>query len=238
MADMKNALAQLGVSVEEDTAKELEAYLALLIEWNGKMDLTSVKDDQMIERHFADSLKPLSLEAFFPKDGTLIDVGTGAGFPGLPIAIARKDMRVTLLEAQGKRCQFLKAVVEALQLSNVFVVNDRAENLGRKEDHREQYDAAVARAVAPLNILAEYLLPFVKTGGHALCWKGPAAEEERLDGDAAARKLGGKLLAEIPVSLPGVDRVLVPIFKNEKINPQYPRKNGIPAKRPLKADKT
>lgn len=232
---MKNLLKKNGLSLDDAAIQRLEKYLELLIEWNKQMDLTSVPDAEMKERHFVDCLLPLTLENLFPENCSLIDVGTGAGFPGLVLAAARPDMQVTLLEAQQKRCTFLKAVCDALALQNVSIINDRAEILGKNEAHREQYHRAVARAVAPMNVLCEYLLPFVQVGGMAVCWKGPQVEQEKEDGNAAARKLGGSDITVLPVQQGG--HVVACVEKTEKTLPQYPRKNGIPTKRPLKADK-
>lgn len=237
MADLKNALIEAGLDIPADQVEKLNTYHEMLLDWNERMDLTSVSKEDMAARHFLDSLMPLKHKALFPENISLIDVGTGAGFPGLPLAIARPDIKVTLLEAQGKRCQFLNAVCEQLGLENVQVINDRAEVLGRNEAHREMYDRAVARAVAPLNILCEYLLPFVKEGGAAVCWKGPAVQEEKIDGEAAARALGGHIASLTEMAMPGKEsgHVIAVIEKNEKTLLQYPRKNGIPAKRPIKA---
>ena len=216
---------------------KLEAYYAILIDWNARMNLTAITDKaEAAQKHFADSLLP---EALIPQNAKLIDVGTGAGFPGLALAVARPDLCVTLLEAQGKRCQFLCAVCDQLGLKNATVVNDRAEVLGRAPEHREAYDRALARAVAPLNVLCEYLLPFVRVGGCALCWKGPAVSEELSDAAAAALCLGGAMgpLLDMEDGQMDTRHVLAQIHKTEKTLPQYPRKNGIPAKRPLRADK-
>ena len=239
MADMQTLLKQARISLAAERVAPLETYHAMLLDWNTRMDLTSVDPEHMAARHFLDSLAPLRHETLFPLGIRAIDVGTGAGFPGLALAIARPDLRFTLLEAQGKRCQFLQAVKSALELDNVEILQERAEVAGQDPAHREQYDRAVARAVAPLNILAEYLLPFVKVGGCALCWKGPAVTEEWADGQAAAARLGGAVEPLVETDIPGLDRrhIVVPIRKTEKTLPQYPRKNGIPAKRPLKDDK-
>ena len=237
MPDLKEALNKAGISLDAEAVSRLNRYHEMLLDWNTRMDLTSVTEQDMAARHFVDSLLPLTREELFPQGIRMIDVGTGAGFPGLALAAARPDVAVTLLEAQGKRCQFLNAVIEDLQLKNVKVIQDRAEVLGQNPDHREQYDRAVARAVAPLNVLCEYLLPFVKIGGYALCWKGPAAGEEGADGAFAAEKLGGKLEPFIEMPQQDTRHVLVPVIKIEKTLPQYPRKNGIPAKRPLKSGK-
>ena len=237
MPDLREALNKAGISLDAEAVSRLNRYHEMLLDWNTRMDLTSVTEQDMAARHFVDSLLPLTQKDLLPSGIRLIDVGTGAGFPGLALAAARLDFSVTLLEAQGKRCQFLNAVIDDLQLKNVKVIQDRAEVLGQHPEHREQYDRAVARAVAPLNVLCEYLLPFVKVGGYALCWKGPAAGEEGTDGAFAAEKLGGRLESFIEMPQQDTRHVLVPVIKIEKTLPQYPRKNGIPAKRPLKSGK-
>ena len=240
MTELRLLLAAAGLELDETALSRLETYHDMLLDWNTRMDLTSVSADRMAARHFLDSLLPLKASGLIPEEGRLIDVGTGAGFPGLPLAIARPSLQVTLLEAQGKRCQFLQAVCQALGLENVTIINDRAENLGRAEGHREGYDRAVARAVAALPVLAEYLLPFVRVGGMALCWKGPAVAGEQTDGAAAAARLGGRLLPLVDMEGSGEEtgHVIAPMEKTEKTLPLYPRKNGMPAKRPLKADKS
>ena len=240
MTELRLPLAAAGLELDETALSRLETYHDMLLDWNTRMDLTSVSADRMAARHFLDSLLPLKASGLIPEEGRLIDVGTGAGFPGLPLAIARPSLQVTLLEAQGKRCQFLQAVCQALGLENVTIINDRAENLGRTEGHREGYDRAVARAVAALPVLAEYLLPFVREGGMALCWKGPAVAGEQADGAAAAARLGGRLLPLVDMEGCGEEtgHVIAPMEKIEKTLPLYPRKNGMPAKRPLKADKS
>ena len=238
MVDWQTLLQSARIPVSREAAEGFQVYYDLLVEWNERMDLTSVPKEAMPRRHFLDSLTPLKHPGLIPPDARIIDVGTGAGFPGLPLAIARPDLRLTLLEAQGKRCQFLRAVCQALDLRRVTVIQERAEVLGRAEGHREGYDRAVARAVAPLNVLCEYLLPFVKVGGAALCWKGPSVAREMEDGAAAVGPFGGGKMDWIETGEErGEDRrVIVRIPKIEKTLPQYPRKNGMPAKRPLKAD--
>jgi len=236
MDDLRVCLSRAGIEAEESSLQKLRTYEEMLLEWNGRMDLTSVSGADTAQRHFLDSLMPLETPGLIPQGCRLIDVGSGAGFPGLPLGIVRPDLRVTLLEAQGKRCRFLRAVCDALALSNVRIVQDRAEIAGQMAEHRERYDRAVARAVAPLNLLCEYLLPFVKVGGMALCWKGPAAAAEMRDGAAAARVLGGEIGETRETPAGDTRHILVCIHKNQKTLPQYPRKNGIPAKRPLKCE--
>lgn len=237
MAELNALIREAGVPLGEEAAEKLNRYHEMLLDWNTRMDLTSVPEADTAARHFVDSLLPLGKPGLFPQNIRIIDVGTGAGFPGLALAIARPDLRVTLLEAQGKRCQFLRAVVDEAEIENAWVIQDRAEILGRQEEHREQYDRAVARAVAPLNVLCEYLLPFVKIGGYALCWKGPAVQTEWEDGLFAAQALGGKLEESLEMPQDETCHLLVPIRKTEKTLPQYPRKNGLPGKRPLKNGK-
>ena len=237
MYDLGPLLQASGVPLTDEAVRKLNRYWEMLIDWNGRMDLTSVPPQEMAERHFLESLLPLTQEGLFPAGCSLIDVGTGAGFPGLALAIARPDCSVTLLEAMQKRCQFLQAVCDELGLANVRVIQNRAEIAGQDGSHRERYDRAIARAVAPLNVLCEYLLPFVLPGGMALCWKGPAAEEELSDGAFAARTLGGEMGEIIELPCGNSRHVIVPVKKITKTLPQYPRKNGIPAKRPLKSGK-
>ena len=146
-------------------------------------------------------------------------------------------LKVTLLDAQQKRLGFLEAVCEAAGVANAVLIHARAEDAAREKQHREQYDLAVARAVAPLDVLCEYLLPYVRVGGYALCWKGPAAEEELPNGFFAAQQLGGEMGEIIELFCHDTRHVIVPVKKNTEILPQYPRKNGIPAKRPLKCGK-
>ncbi len=237
MYDLGPLLRAAGVPAAEEAIRNLNRYWEMLVDWNSRMDLTSVPPQEMPERHFLDSLLPLTREELIPPGCSLIDVGTGAGFPGLALAAARPDCQVTLLEAMQKRCQFLQAVRDELGLSNVRVIQGRAEILGRAEEHRERYDRAAARAVAALNVLCEYLLPFVKPGGMALCWKGPAAEEEKADGAFAARELGGEMGEAILLPWRDARHAIVPVKKIAETLPLYPRKNGVPAKRPLKCGK-
>ena len=225
-------LADLGLEADETCLGRFEIYRSLLREWNAKMDLTNVGEAEWDERHFADSLLPL--RAIKDVRGSLADVGTGAGFPGLPLSICLPQLQVTLIEAQEKRCAFLRECVSKMELENVTVHCLRAEDAGRGP-LREQFDFAVARAVAPLNVLFEYLLPLVRTGGQAVCWKGPKAAEEMPDGRASARLLGGNEPVLLSLDAAWGERCAVVVTKNTPTDAKYPRKNGIPAKRPLKA---
>ncbi|MBQ7455373.1 MAG: 16S rRNA (guanine(527)-N(7))-methyltransferase RsmG [Clostridia bacterium] len=233
MTERLNALLDAGgVKLDARAFQDLEAYHALLLEWNARMDLTNVPEEEMPLRHYADSLLPLARADWFPQGAKIIDVGTGAGFPGLMLAIARRDLRVTLLDSQRKRCDFLQAAVEKLALDNVTVLHARAEDAARGA-LRETMDAAVARAVAPLNVLCEYLLPFVRVGGRALCWKGPAVKDELAEGQRACRVLGAEAEALVRLPIEGREHYVQPFLKTEKTARQYPRKSGTPAKEPL-----
>ena len=161
--DIAERLERNGIESKQHLAEKLYIYLTLLKEWNSRMDLTAVLDDrEMIDRHFTDSLTALKT-GLIPDNGSLIDVGTGAGFPGLVLAMARPELQVTLLDAQLKRLNFLHAVCEATGTSNAVIIHERAEIGSRREELREQFDIASARAVAPVNVLSEYLLPYVRT---------------------------------------------------------------------------
>lgn len=234
---LAEGIAGLGVEADAAAPARLSRYHQLLCEWNARMNLTGDTDFAVaLCRHYLDSLAPLRLEGLFAHDARLIDVGSGAGFPGLPLAIARPDLRVTLLDALQKRVSFLSAVVEDLGLTNVRLVHARAEDGARAPEHRERYDLAVARAVAPLPVLCELLLPFVAVGGRMLCYKGPAAQEELEAGGRAARMLGGGALDALPVFVPGQPdwrHLVVTCRKAEKTVRQYPRKAGTPGRSPL-----
>ena len=219
-------------------ARQLEAfdwYATELQAWNERVNLTSVTDRNQIEiKHFLDSLSCLT--AMHPRPGErIVDIGTGAGFPGIPIRIACPQVNVVLVESIGKKAQFCQHVVDQLELANVEVINSRAEQVGRLPEYRESFDWAVARAVAKLPTLLEYMLPLVKVGGGAIAQKGETAPAESQSAAVALEVLGGKLEEIIPVELPGVTetRHLVVVLKSAATPEQYPRRPGIPSKRPL-----
>ena len=232
---IESCLKENGIPTTPDLPEKLLNYMNLLEEWNRHMDLTAVtEEDETLDKHFIDSLTVL--KNGFSGDGkTLIDVGTGAGFPGMVLAIACPKMQVTLLDAQQKRLTFLQAVAEALQLSNVTLVHARAEDGARKPELREKFDFAVARAVAPLNVLCEYLLPYVRLGGEMLCWKGPGIREELELGKRAAFLLGGKTgeLIECPIAGRDWQHMILEVHKVSTTPKQYPRKAGTPKNKPL-----
>ena len=200
MCDIREQLIRNGIPFPEELPAQLDLYLNLLKEWNTRMDLIAPAEDaEIIDRHFIDSLCVMKT-GLIPEGARFIDVGTGAGFPGLVMAMARPDLRITLMDAQRKRISFLEETVRQTGIRNTEIIHSRAEDAARKKEYREQFDIAAARAVAPLNTLCEYLLPFVRIGGLALCWKGPAVNNELECGRRAAHLLGGRL--EMPVRCP------------------------------------
>ena len=231
--------APYGVEVTPELTERLGTYARLLVEWNEKMNLTAITDPVGIAvKHFADSLTvaPLLPDGEF----SLIDVGTGAGFPGVPLALLRPDCRLTLLDSLNKRLVFLEEVCRAVELP-VTLIHARAEEGGRRADLREQYDVAVARAVAALPVLSEYCLPFVKVGGKFLALKGPDADRERSEAARGIGVLGGKVAGVSAFTLPKepvegiepMERRLVQIDKVRPTPPAYPRPSAKIAKRPL-----
>ena len=229
-------LASCGIPSDACLAEKLLQYHELLLEWNARMDLTAILDeDEMLDRHYIDSLIPLSFPSPLSQATSVIDVGTGAGFPGIPLALALPDVQFTLLDARQKRLDFLHAVQDALNIRNVNLLHARAEDAASRPDLRAQFDCAIARAVAPLNVLSEYLLPFVRIGGYALCWKGPSYLSELDDARKAVHLLGGHFDTAVPCPIPGRDwqHVLVTISKTTATARRYPRKAGMPSKQPL-----
>ena len=227
-------LFDLRLTREQVTA--LQQYENILLEWNARFNLTAIRHPQEIRtKHFLDSLTCL-LALRDTSVEHVIDVGTGAGFPGIPLKIACPKMRLTLVESVGKKADFCRHVVDILHLEGVRVIQERAEVVGQSKQHRERYDWAIGRAVALMPVLAEYLLPLVKVGGHILAMKGESGPAEAHAAEQAMRVLGGHLRQLIPVTLPGVadDRYLVVVDKVAATPNSYPRRVGVPAKQPLK----
>jgi 16S rRNA (guanine527-N7)-methyltransferase len=232
---IQDARTLFNVHLTARQVMSLITYEKELIEWNQKFNLTAIRDSESIRvKHFLDSFScVLAWKASPPL--RLIDVGTGAGFPGIPLKIIYPTTQVTLVESVGKKAMFCQHLISKLGLEGIEVVQTRAEDIGQNPEHREAYDWAVARAVANLNVLSEYLLPLAKVGGHVLAQKGESGPAEAQSAEKAMKILGGKLKQLIPVNLPGVadDRFLVVIDKVAATPGNYPRKAGIPAKTPL-----
>jgi 16S rRNA (guanine527-N7)-methyltransferase len=232
---VQDALALFNVHITGRQVISLITYEKELLEWNQKFNLTAIRDVESIRtKHFLDSLSCVLAWKATPPN-RLIDVGTGAGFPGVPLKILYPNLKLTLVESVGKKAMFCQHIVGVLGLEHVDVIQARAEDLGQDAHHREKYDWAVARAVANLNVLSEYLMPLVKVGGTMLAQKGESGPAEAQSAEPAMKLLGGKLRQLIPVNLPGVadDRYLILVDKVATTPPKYPRKPGIAAKQPL-----
>jgi len=217
----------------EANKDRLEAYLRLLLEANETMNLTAVTDfDEAVVRHLEDALAGA---AYLPENAKVIDVGTGAGLPGMPLAIARPDCAFVLADTLRKRCDFLEKTVETLGLPNVTVRWARAEDLGRDEKTRETFDVAVCRALAALRLSLEYLHPLIRVGGCSLFWKGAAAEAEVAEAARALRELQADRPEILPYALPGVEGAfrIVRVGKSRPCPKKYPRRTGVPGKNPL-----
>jgi 16S rRNA (guanine527-N7)-methyltransferase len=225
----------LGLHLSIPQREAFNIYERELLEWNEKFNLTAIrKAEEIRSKHFLDSLT--CLQGFKdPKPMRLVDIGTGAGFPGIPLKIAYPHLQLTLVESVGKKAEFCRHMVEILKLQWVEVLQTRAEDLGQINSHREKYDVAVARAVASLPVLIEYLLPLVKVGGRVIAQKGEAAPSEVHAAEHALRVLGGRIHQIKPIVLPGVadERFLVMIDKVAATPGTYPRRVGLAAKKPL-----
>ena len=230
-----SGLEMMGVAFDQTAIERFEAFHAILDEYNAKMDLTAVLDeDERIDRHDLDSAAPLAQGLLAPK-AKVIDVGTGAGFPGMPLLILRPDLEMTFLDALNKRILFLEDALKRLGLS-ATTLHARAEDAARMADHREMYDAAVSRAVASSATLMELTLPFVKTGGTAIAWKGPGVQDELVAAKRAAFVLGGTVRGVVPAPVPRREdwaHCLMVTDKTGKTPKTYPRKAGTPNKKPL-----
>lgn len=230
---LKELSDKIEVNLTEEQISKFITYKELLKEWNQKINLTAITEDsEIVLKHFIDSLTVLK---YIPQNANIIDVGTGAGFPGIPTKIVREDVSVTLLDSLNKRINFLNDVIEKTNLENIKTVHGRAEDFGQNKECREKYDVAVARAVANLSTLTELCLPFVKVGGSFIAMKGNSTEEFE-EAKKAIEILGGKIEKIDKFNLPGTDieRNIVVIKKIDKTPNQYPRKAGTPASKPIK----
>jgi 16S rRNA (guanine527-N7)-methyltransferase len=231
----KHAYDLLGLRLTAGQVDSFAQYEQELIKWNQQINLTAIDHPKKIRvKHFLDSLTCLKAMRDTPME-RVIDVGTGAGFPGIPLKIIYPSMQLTLVESVRKKTAFCQHIVDVLNLEKVDILTERAEVVGNLSDHREKYDWALARAVASMPILIEYLLPLVQIGGRALAMKGESGPAEAHSADQAISLLGGHLRQLIPLHLPGVeeDRYLIVLDKVAATPDKYPRRVGIPAKRPL-----
>ena len=225
----------VGLRLSASQSAAMDRYARELLDWNSRFNLTAVRDSNGVQvKHFLDSLTCMLALRESPIN-KVIDVGTGAGFPGLPLKIACPAMQLTLVESVGKKADFCRHVAKTLALDGVEVVQERVEVLGQMQAYREQYDWALARAVAAMPVLAEFLLPLVRVGGRVLAMKGESGPAEAQTAERAMRVLGGHLRQLVPVHLPGVaeERYLVVVDKVAATPGNYPRRVGVPSKRPL-----
>ena len=233
---LRQGINGFGIEANDQMIDDLKTYREILVDWNQKMNLTGIEEEkEVFIKHFLDSISAVSNG--YIKDGiSLIDVGTGAGFPGLPLKICLRNIKLTLLDSLNKRINFLQEVSNNLGIDDIKFIHGRAEDFGKDSEYREQYDVATARAVAGLPVLMEFCVPFIKVGGHFVCLKGPNANLELEESKGAMEALGIEFIEKIDIELPDSDlKHNILVFKNVKNTPEkYPRKAVKPAKSPLK----
>lgn len=220
-------------SLNNKQIEQFDKYMDLLLEWNEKINLTAITEkNQIILKHFIDSL---TISKYIENNSKIIDVGTGAGFPGIPLKIYNNTLNITLLDSLNKRINFLNEVINELQLEKIQAIHSRAEDLARNNNYREKFDYAISRAVANLSTLSEYLLPYVKVNGKCICMKGPNINEEVKNSKQALKRLGGEIIDIKNFTLPesDIERNIIIIKKIKNTDKEFPRKAGIPAKKPL-----
>lgn len=229
-------LKELNIQINEIQKKQFDTFYSMLVEWNKVMNLTGITEyEEVIEKHFVDSLSIVNIFDL-SEINTVIDVGTGAGFPGIPLKIAFPHLKITLLDSLNKRINFLDSVIDELKLDGIYTIHGRAEDFAKKDDYRERYDLCVSRAVANLSTLSEYCLPYIRIGGIFISYKSGDVDDEVLESKKAISILGGKLDNVVKFQLPGTDinRSFIKIEKIKNTGKKYPRKAGLPSKEPLK----
>lgn len=234
---LSEKLKEINIEITEKQINDFYNYMNLLIEWNGKINLTAItEEDDVILKHFVDCL---TIKKYINSGESVVDIGTGAGFPGVPLSIMCKENSFTLVDSLNKRINFLNEIKENIKLENIETVHARAEDFGQDKLHREKFDVAVSRAVANLSVLLEFLLPAVRLGGRVICMKGSNIEEELKEAQFAIKELGGKIKIKEEFYLPGssIKRNIIIIEKIKSTPKKYPRKAGTPVKQPLNYSK-
>jgi len=230
-----DGLKELGIDITEEKLKKLLIFKEIMLEWNEKVNLTAITEEKEVYiKHFLDSATCLS--AGYLKEGmNVIDVGTGAGFPGIPLKILKDGLKITLLDSLKKRISYLNEAVMKLDLKDINTVHERAEEAGSSKTHRESYDVVLSRAVASMNVLCEYCLPFAKVGGYFLCQKGPDIKFEMEEAKTAIKILGGKIkeVKEYQLPFSDIKHNIIIVEKIEFTPTKYPRKPGKPASNPI-----
>ena len=231
--EIEEKSSKIDINLDNEICNKLYNYMNLLLEWNEKINLTAITDEkEIILKHFIDSF---TINKFINSGDKMLDIGTGAGFPGLPIKIIRAEVDVFLMDSLNKRINFLNEVIESLQLKNIEAFHSRAEEMAKNNKFREKFDVVTSRAVAKLNILLEYMLPYTKINGKCLCMKGPNIEEEIKEAEKALKILGGEIEKIEKIILPdsNIERNIIIIRKKSATPLKYPRKAGMPTKEPL-----
>lgn len=232
---LKEKVSTLGIELTDKQVEQFIQYFEILVEWNKVMNLTGITEyEEVVEKHFVDSLSLVNVLNLQTRE-TVIDIGTGAGFPGIPLKIAFPHFKITLLDSLNKRIKFLNTVIDTLGLENIETIHGRAEDFAKQAEYREQYDLCVSRAVANLSTLSEYCLPYVKVGGMFVPYKSGEIDEEVKNASKAISILGGNNIDTVKFQLPGTDigRSFVKIEKVKNTAKKYPRKAGLPSKEPL-----
>lgn len=228
-----NYLEKLNLTLTEEQIEKFYNYMNLLIEWNKKINLTAIVEPKdIILKHFIDSL---TIVKYIKEGETIIDVGTGAGFPGIPLKIAREDLKITLADSLNKRINFLNEVINKLDLKNIETIHIRAEELGKNKKYREKFDIATSRAVANMSTLSEYLIPFIKVKGRCICMKSSDIDTELENAKKAINILGCEIESKDKFNLPNSDlgRSVIILRKVKNTPSKFPRKAGTPAKEPI-----
>lgn len=237
MEVLRKGCKELGIILSEKQEQQFMKYYQLLLEWNQRVNLTSITDyEDVINKHFLDSLCLVKIPDVIRKEKKkVIDVGTGAGFPGIPLKIIFPEIQLTLLDSLNKRINFLNALVEELELDEVTAIHGRAEELGKNKEYRETFDLCVSRAVAHLSVLSEYCIPLVRVKGDFIPYKSGNIQEELEEAQGAVKLLGGCIRDKVEFTVPNSDmsRSLICIEKKHATPGKYPRKSGIPGKSPL-----